>query len=437
MMANKPHATVHHAECFGLRKHKYAWLNDHDISDTDWETIQPQTPFYLFIPVDRSLLSEYESGWKVTDIAPLNGVGMTTARDHAVIGFDQERILANATLFRDSSESDAELCRQLNIPMKKGWDIPRARALIQKEDRLERQIKPVLYRPFDTRNIFYHDSLVWRTVKQVMQHMLAGDNIALSTTRSTEIKRGWEHVFCSADLIQHHTVSIKEVNYLFPLYLYPAGEGLFADSPWPEGEGGRRPNLSKEFVDAFAEAVGLEFVSDGRGDLEATFGPEDVFHYMYAVFHSPAYRQRYAEFLKIDFPRLPLTSDVDLLRTLCGLGERLVKLHLLEDVPQSPVQFPQPGDNEVDKPRYAEPDTAGETGRVYINKTQYFDHVPPEIWEFCVGGYQVCHKWLKDRKGRQLTYDDITHYRHIVAALGATIQRMADIDEAIPDWPIS
>jgi predicted helicase len=165
--------------------------------------------------------------------------------------------------------------------------------------------------------------------------------------------------------------------------------------------------------------------------------PEDIFHYAYAVFHSPTYRTRYAEFLKMDFPRLPLTSDVELFRDLAALGKQLVALHLL-DTQTAPVLyntfslFEGEGNREVEKVRYV--DTSQ---RVYINKTQYFDTVPPEVWEFHIGGYQVCDKWLKDRKGRRLTIDDIQHYQRIVVALRETIRLMAEIDERIPGFPMS
>jgi predicted helicase len=180
----------------------------------------------------------------------------------------------------------------------------------------------------------------------------------------------------------------------------------------------------------------MTFIPDGKGDLQATFGPEDVFNYMYAVFHSPTYRSRYAEFLKIDFPRLPLTSDPGLFRSLAGLGEQLVGLHLMERQAPNIASYPVRGDSVVQAVRYTAPGEGAEKGRVWINKTQYFEGVPPEVWEFHIGGYQVAEKWLKDRKGRQLSYDDLSHYRNVVAALAETMRLMAEIDAAIPGFPI-
>lgn len=214
---------------------------------------------------------------------------------------------------------------------------------------------------------------------------------------------------------------------------------VLCNCDWPVGLEGRIPNLNPDFVSAFASRLGLKFVSDGHGNLASTFGPEDIFDYIYAVFHSPTYRQRYAEFLKIDFPRVPLTSDRELFKKLCILGEEMVALHLLESpqLTQLITRYPVVGDNIVEKgfPKFVIYEE-GQPGYVYINKAQYFEGVPKEVWEFHVGGYQVCEKWLKDRRGRQLSFDDLMHYQKVVVALKETIRLMAEIDRAIPGWPI-
>jgi len=287
--------------------------------------------------------------------------------------------------------------------------------------------------------------------------MLAGENLGFITTRQTRDK--WD-ILATRHICGHKSCAAYDINSLFPLYLYPAPaenssrQKSLSSADWPPGKDGRVPNLSPEFVADFAEKLGLEFVPDGRGDREATFGPEDVFDYIYAVFHSPSYRERYAEFLKIDFPRVPPTSDLSKFRRLVKLGGELVALHLLESplLGQPTTRYPVVGDNRVEKgyPKYfapgeVEPGSKGgggdgailEAGRVYINKSQYFEGVPSEVWEFQVGGYQVCDKWLKDRRGRQLSYDDLTHYQKVVVALQETIRLMEEVDEAIPGWPIT
>jgi predicted helicase len=184
----------------------------------------------------------------------------------------------------------------------------------------------------------------------------------------------------------------------------------------------------------------MSWVTDGRGDLQQAFGPEDVLAYMYAVFYSPAYRQRYAPFLKIDFPRLPLTGNSELFRVLCALGDRLITLHTMQDHAPQITSFPAAGDNLVELVRYTERSGGGEQGRVWINARQYFDNVPSVAWNFSIGGYQICKKWLKDRKGRELGDDELWHYQQIVAILAETSRLMNEIDGVIEEyggWPLA
>lgn len=254
---------------------------------------------------------------------------------------------------------------------------------------------------------------------------------------------GFRHVFCTRHTVDESVLSTgtRERGYVFPLYLYTTPEDtegtLFATQ-----EVTREPNLSPQFIAAVKEKLGLDFVPDGKGNLQSTFGPEDILHYAYAVFHSPTYRQRYAEFLKIDFPRLPVTSDRALFKALAEKGEALVALHLMESpaLNQLITGFPVAGSNEVGRVRYTEPRQDEQSneipGRVYINKTQYFEGIDPAVWEFQIGGYQVLHKWLKDRQGRKLSFDDLFHYQKIVVALKETMRLMEEIDALIPSWPI-
>ena len=203
----------------------------------------------------------------------------------------------------------------------------------------------------------------------------------------------------------------------------------------------RTPNLAPEFIRDCEAKLGLRFVEEATGGLHEgadSFSPEDVFNYVYAIFHSPLYRERYAEFLRIDFPRVPLTTSVPLFRQLGALGGELVAWHLLqheelEGISGYITRFPESGDNRVDKgyPKYNDAKQ-----RVHINKDQYFEGVAPELWAHVVGGYQVLDKWLKDRKGRALTSDDITHYQRVVRSLSETQRLMREIDAAIGDFPL-
>jgi hypothetical protein len=219
-----------------------------------------------------------------------------------------------------------------------------------------------------------------------------------------------------------------------------------ATSPWePDPDHGNRvPNLDPGFVAEMEEKLGLTFdphLSGREHPIETALGPEDVLAYIYAVFHSPTYRERYAEFLKIDFPRVPLTDDAALFRTLVAKGRQLLSLHLMESpkLNERLTHYPIPGDDVVAPrggyPKYTPPEgDAG--GRVFINREQYFEGVPPAVWSFEIGGYQVLHKWLKDRRGRNLSYDERDHYQQVVVALSETMRLMEEIDAAIPAWPL-
>jgi predicted helicase len=263
--------------------------------------------------------------------------------------------------------------------------------------------------------------------------MLAGKNLGLVSARSNKSDSP-DHFLCSRSITEAKTGESTTQSALFPLYLYHAKKEELFDSAGTV-PGGRHVNLAPEFIAEFSACLNLAFVPDGKGDLKKTFGPEDIFHYAYAVFYSPSYRRRYAEFLRIDFPRLPLTGNATLFGKLCVLGEELAELHLMENLPAPQASYPVAGDNVVETVRYAE---AAESvpGRVWINEKQYFENVPLEVWNYHIGGYQVCQKWLKNRKGRQLSYDDLTHYRGVIAALSRTIELQIEIDKAIGEWPL-
>lgn len=437
-------ATVFHAHLYGAREEhqefankesgkaagKYYWLLNHDVRTTQWTEVKPQTPFYLFVPQNLSLLTEYGKGWKITEAMPINSVGIATARDALTIHFGKDETWEIINDFAGLSEREAREKYSLGTDVR-DWKVSFAQSDLKKSGLKKEKIIPILYRPFDSRFTYYTGKsrgFHCMPRSETMTHMIE-PNLALSTTRAVEIGRGWEHIFCTSQIIQHHTVSIKEVNYIFPLYLYPTEKRSLFDEDFGDS---KRPNLAPDLVRAFSRNLDLEFKSDGKGNLQRTFGPEDVFSYAYAVFHSPTYRTRYAEFLKIDFPRLPLISNLELFRALVKLGSKLVALHLMGNTIESLVGFPEKGDNKVEIIKY-------ENGAVRINKQQYFSDVPESAWEFHIGGYRVAEKWLKDRRGRKLSFNDIEHYESVIAVLGRTIDLMTQIDKMIDangGWPI-
>ena len=431
-------AKVHYADMWGIRDTKYQALFETEINTAEWLELAPTSPFYFFVPREEELRPEYEKGWKITEVFPINSTGIVTARDSIVIDFNSQELIKRITEFANPSLTDDDLRHkyfgnktegQYHPGDTRGWKLPEARKTLQSEKTLSACIKPWLYRPFDIRQIYYTGYMVDWPRPEVMRHMLAGENLALLWTRPMSPSYEFS-ILTTRLLVDQCVVGNKSagagISYAGPLYLYPTkGEMQF--------EKVHHPNLNPEFVKAFSEKLDLKFVEDGKGDLKETFGPEDIFAYAYAIFHSPTYRTRYAEFLKIDFPRLPLTSNKELFKALAAEGAELVSLHLIESalLDNLITKYPVAGTNTVEKVSYD-----NNNQRVYINKTQYFEGVPPEVWNFHIGGYQVCEKWLKDRKGRTLTYDELTHYQKVVVALKETIKLMAEIDELIPGWPL-
>ena len=420
--AEKP-AKVFHAELWGERDGKYAWLEEQDVKTTNWEELKPTSPFYLFVPQDITLREEYEHYWKVTEVMPINSVGIVTARDDLTI---QESPQAVMETVKDFVSLEPELAREKYQLGKdaRDWKVHLAQADIESHDIDDSYVTPILYRPFDKRYTYYTGQtkgFLCMPRYKVMQHMLAGENLGLIVGRSGQVVGSdeWDILFCSNAMTEFNLYR-RGGNNLFPLYLYPTNDLLSSST--------RKPNFAPNFIKAVETRLKRQFIDEGTGDLATTIGPEDIFHYMYAVFHSPTYRQRYAEFLKIDFPRLPLTSDKTLFQQLAQLGKQLVTIHLMEAEIDSECSYPIEGDNRVDKITYKK-------HKVYINKTQYFDNVTEAVWQFHIGGYQVAHKWLKDRKGRQLSYENCNHYLYIIAALQQTIQLMEEIDTTFPEFP--
>lgn len=453
---------VFHKDLWGPRESKYAWLAENDVSTTAWAELAPQSPNYLFTPQNTDLLDEYQRAWKLPDVMSLNGDPapcIVTTHDQFAISWTAEEAKAKVERFLQTTSE--EQARQIwRLCSQSQWSYSRAKQQLA-SGLWESQVESILYRPFDIRWTVYDSNVAVHRRDRVMRHMLAGQNLGLIFMRQVALDEEYSHFGVARTLADNRAFySNKGIMYLAPLYLAATSEkqattqvGMVGLSHWPEGKNGRRSNLNPEFVRDMEGRLGLAFIPDGQGDLVKTFGPEDVFHYIYAVLHSPAYRERYAEFLKIDFPRVPLTANVGLFRELVARGANLAALHLMESpaLDQPITSYPVTGDNLVEPghPRYLasgepEPGTgkALAKGRVYISKDdpktnkrgQYVEGVPPEVWGFQVGGYQVCDKWLKDRRGRVLTNEDITHYERIVVALKETIRLMAEIDATIDSY---
>ena len=449
---DKP-AEVFHADLWGDRENdkdggKYGWLARNDVKTTKWSPLEPVHPLYLFVPRDNTFIEEYEEAWSIQSIFSLNGdpaPGIVTTHDKFAISWTTEEAEDKVKRFLET-ESETEARGKWKLCSQDQWQYDKAKEELSKGKWKER-IVPILYRPFDTRVTVYDRHVAVHRRDRVMRHMMAGPNLGISTTKSIEIMQGWEHALVSNSLIQHHTVSMKEVNYLFPLYIYVKDK---------QADFGKRrdANLNPEFIRAVCDALDYDFISDGAGNLENDFGPEDIFHYIYAVFHSPEYRLRYADFLKSDFPRVPMTKNKELFFILVGFGQILTALHLMKtegsDLPAFPIEDKDLTDkngkkikyvkNKITKIEYVPPSSEGKLGLVKINKGQYFEGIDSETWNFSIGGYQPAEKWLTDHKGKVLSFGELKHYRRICAALSETQKIMKDIDAAIEThggWPLS
>ena len=600
-------AQVFHFDLYGKREYKYNFLIENSLNTINWNELNPQAPEHFFVKKDFYAKSEYDEGFSVNELFIVNGVGLTTAHDEFVINEKNKDLLEFYKRFQSAPRDEEYLHKEFNVKKKEGWNILQGYDNIKKETDLTKFIKPISYRPFDNRFVFYEDKLVWRTVRKVMQHFLKGENVGLSLCKQFKTGKNYLHSFITNNIIESSFVSNRtsEITSTFPLYLYPDEKNNDLFETGQE----RTPNLNLEIVNQIATGLGLTFTNEKEETLN-TFAPIDLLDYIYAVLHSPTYREKYKEFLKIDFPRVPYPKDQETFWKLIKLGGELRQIHLLESFPKAfgidkyITGYPEDGDNIVGKPRFEnspplegwlkagvvntplegwlkagvknstpsshpdllinktpiyfnpkldlpsniklkprakelrqaenlsevlfwmqvtkgqfhkidfdrqriignyivdfyvkklgliieidgsshdnkkEYDTArdayfeslglsvyhipvkevfqqlnivmgkleefiikkysfqirplgalpegnlpprplgtppveGNKGNVYINDTQYFSNVPEVAWNFYIGGYQPAQKWLKDRKDRELSYEDILHYQKIIVA---------------------
>ena len=410
---------VYHADLWGNRQGKYRALIETEKDTVEWTELHPSSPFYLFIPQDEALREEYEQGRSLRDIFVVNNSGIVSKRDKIAFHFEQEDLYGVLRDFRDLEEQ--VLREKYNFRDSRDGKIDFVKKHIQDYGIKDQYVRLCLYRPFDSRWTYHTDKskgfLGW-PVYEVMRHMFLGENLGLCAAKGKEVSGKWEHIFCTDQIVQHHAVSLKEVNYLFPLYPYPPPEGrekskrgLFEDIDPFQGKE-RIENLSPKFR-AFIDAK-----------YKHHYSPEEILSYIYAVLHSPTYRQKYPDFLKIDFPRIPFVNQRKTFEALSALGCELMQAHLLKAIPNALTVDVTAGDFEVEKPGY---DPQHE--RLHINKTQYFSPVPADVWAFHIGGYQVLDKYLKSRKGRTLSLDEIENVQNVVNVLRFTIDQMKRIDD--------
>ena len=390
-------STVHHAELYGKRDGKFEALNESDIQNIKWKKLDYSKPYYFFVPKDFGANEEYEEGFKIDEIVVLNSNGIETHKDEITIQFNRDKLQKIKNDFITLSEN--EIKRKYNIQKEgRDWKISTAQEDLRKNPA---KISSLTYRPFDDRYTLYTGKtkgfLAWPR-NNVMHHMFQ-QNLALCAKRQNT--QAFSYIFV-VDKISEACVfesTFAKIN-LFPLYLYL-------------DDGSKIPNLKKEIVDEIEKIV-------------SKVSPEDIFDYIYAVLHSPSYREKYKEFLKIEFPRVPYPKDTKTFKKLVAFGAELRSLHLFESpkVNQFITTYPLAGSDTVEKLAY-------KNGNVFINAEQYFGNVPEVAWNFYIGGYQPAQKWLKDRKGRALTNTGIEHYQKIIVTLAETNRIMKEIDSNI------
>ncbi|MCK9186906.1 DNA methyltransferase, partial [Candidatus Gracilibacteria bacterium] len=385
--------TVYHSEMFGKRELKFETLNKSDIEKIKWQKLPYSQPYYFFVPKDFGLEEEYSKGFKLDNLFEKYVTNIVTSRDAVVIDFDKGSLIKR---FQSLIEKGKESLPGLKNT--RDWNVDSGMQSLKSDTHFSEKFYPLLYRPFDLRYIFYADYFLDWPRMELMPQLLK-PNLALVATRQVT-GNAFCHVQVTKWITEYKLGSHDRNSFTFPLYLYT-------------DDNSRVPNLKKEIISE------VEKIVDKKT-------PEDIFDYIYAVLHSPSYREKYKEFLKIDFPRVPYPKDKEQFEGLVALGRELREIHLLESpkVSEFITTYPVSGSDTVEKISY-------KNGNVHINAKQYFGNVPEVAWNFYIGGYQPAQKWLKDRKGRILTNEDIEHYQKIIVALVETDRIMKEIDKTI------
>ncbi len=412
----KADASFSRVDLWGSRAEKYQKLGNRTAQMDNQIVIHPGPDFWVFRAEDKRLREEYQVFPKLSDLMPVNSTGIKTHRDHFALAFDLNVLRERIIKFRDTSISDKEIQKCFDLTDTDAWRLSAKRKSLAAKKDWEAFIAITTHRPFDSKWIYYHPDIIELPRTEVMQNLLPRGNGNLAICFPRNLRESWKyHAFVTRDIVHKDSLSTLDTCYAAPLFIFPKTEFNFSHDS--------EPNLSKTARE-WLRLLGL----DGNN-------LQQLISYFYAILFSPSYSNRYAEFLKIDFPRLPLTSNLNLFCALAKLGGELVALHLMESpkLTKHITKWIGGKNQEVEKVTYSN-DT------IWIDKAQSdgFRGVPENVWNFHIGGYQVCEKWLKDRKGRTLSEVDIIHYQKIIVALSETIRIMAEIDKVIEKhggWP--
>lgn len=411
---------VFHYDVYGKREDKYDFLKNNALPNIKFKKLNYDMENYFFVPKNFSDDDKYKKGFKMDELFNYFNSGLQTKNDSLTIHFSQ--IGVENVLYDLKTLNSLELRQKYNIQKDgRDWTIDLAKIDITESKGVFFEIQ---YKPFDFRKSYYTGNskgFIAYPRKELTDHILKEDNLALATMRQIAgTKQTCVVMLTKTVMTDRAMYSTNGTPYLFPLYLY--NDNIQSDL---EEQPIRSPNLNREIVDKIAKTISLTF-TDEKEDIQGTFAPIDILDYIYAVLHSPNYRETYKEFLKIDFPRVPYPTDTKSFIELAKLGAQLRQIHLLESpsIEQFITEYPEDGDNIVEKPIYKD-------GNVYINDSQYFANVPDIAWNFYIGGYQPAQKWLKDRKNRALNFEDILHYQKIIKALSETHRLMQSVDDIL------
>ena len=436
---------IYHSDLYGDREKKYDFLSQKTLKDIPFKMVKNAAPDYYFVWKNYDLKEEYDHNFGIHELFQISSLGFLTKRDNLSVDFKSSDLKQKLTYFLTKTNSTEEVCRTYNLVIKDKdkWDASIARQVVE-IDSIEKEIRTCHYRPFDFRKLFYNQNFVARPNLKVLGNF-EQENFGLISGKQGQAvgQMAWNLSFITNN-ISDQNIFYRGGGSVFPLYLYPET----SDQQTTDNEQQTRtPNLDPAILSKIAKNLGLSFVPEKetggnvcmanseevRDDFRTTFAPIDLLDYIYAVLHSPEYREKYKEFLKIDFPRVPYPEDSEKFWKLVELGGQIRQLHLLESplLEKRITRYPEDGDNIITRkitktsPGY-EPDSDTH-GKVWINEQQYFDNVPLVAWEFYIGGYQPAQKWLKDRKGRELSYEDISHYQKMIVALTETDRLMKEI----------
>ena len=406
----------------GTCAEKYSALAQRTWGDAGFVEIHPEPPQRYFLHLENG--GEYSRFPSLADIFQLTSTCIKTLKDDLATGFDPNEVLEKIEYFRNPRTAENEIKERFGVEDVVQWKIAPARRAVQGLQ-LKESLAQYQARPFDYRSMFYHSAIVGSPRQEVMRNLMRGRNLALIANRKVRTDE-CHHFWVTSRICVSEIISSADNSNCFPLYILPEEGGLDFGTD-------SHPNFAPEFLKQVSTTLKLPQVPPHG--LPKGVSPDDILHYAYATFHSPTYRSRYDQFLKIDFPHLPLTRDMKLFQALAQLGGDLAALHLMESprLDKRQTEFIGGRNPRVEKISWS-------NKSVWIDKAQSigFKGVPEAVWNFQIGCYQVCEKWLKDRKGRVLTKDDIDRYQRIVVALNETIRIMAEIDKVIlkhGGWP--